>query len=104
MTYPTITVSKTRDSISCHKAKSVELSPLLVLQRVELLQLGPMLLLHPVDHLPDERHGGAVLRRREAVLDGQREEEGQRLGGHHLLRQAQLLAVQGHLVDACGGI
>ena len=76
-------------------------SLLLVLYGVELLELCPVLLLDAVDQLPHQRHDYRVLRRAEAVLDGEREEEGEDLRRDRLLRQAQLVVVHGHLVDPC---
>ena len=67
---------------------------------MQLLQLDPVLLLDPVDEAPDERHDDPVLRRRDPVLDAQREQERQHLGRDHLLRQAKLVVVYGHFVNA----
>ena len=36
----------------------------------------------------------------EVVVNGEREDEGEDLGGHDLLGDAQLLVAHGHLVDA----
>ena len=43
---------------------------------MKLLQLGPVLCLHLLDHLLDEVHDDGELRHSQAILDAQWDEEG----------------------------
>ena len=65
---------------------------LLILHGIKLRQLISMFRLHAAQNVLDERHDGIELRHRQAVLDGEWQQERQHLGRHHLLRHAQLVA------------
>ena len=62
----------------------------ILLDRVELLQLGAVLCFNSGHHLSDQAGDRVVLGHCEAIFDGEGDEEGQHLVRHHLFRETKL--------------
>lgn len=108
------------------KEWSVKLTPLLLLHDVQLLQLGLVLRLHATQHVPNDHHervelkdGWRQVRREESVrvttwqrptngyliqvevvVDAERHQVRQALGGQVFFGDAQFLVAEGALVDS----
>ena len=70
----------------------------ILLDRVELLQLGAVLCFYSGHHLSDQAGDRVVLGHCEAIFDGEGDEEGQHLVRHHLFRETKLGIWEGQLV------
>ena len=70
---------------------------------MQLLQFGPVLCFNPDHHLSDQAGDRVVLSHGETILDGEGDEEGQHLVGHHLFGQTELGVGECQLVDPNDG-